>query len=219
MTFWTPARTESLQAPPHWKCGGISNISHWQKDQTAGVHTQAWCLFSLLLYIFCVSFFTPHKYGSCQIGSKARRLQMESFTLSQVSPLAEVFQKKKKKKDWEFVITDFKLCRLSRHSSSCSNRHPNVNVSLAQMIGPESLCVCLMPKCLKCRLCAPLDFSSSTPLSFLCDFVADAYAEKKTFLTSYKHGHIWSEYSVLNAFHRLSYLFGPKPSFPFKIHE
>lgn len=65
------------------------------------------------------------------------------------------------------MITNLKLCRLSRHSSSCSNRHLNVNVSLARVTGPESVCVCLMPKCLKCRLSAPLSFSFSARLSFL----------------------------------------------------
>lgn len=66
----------------------------------------------------------------------------------------------------EFVITTLKLCRLSRHSSRF-NRHLNINASLARAREPESVCVCLMPECLKCQRSAPLSFSFSARLSFL----------------------------------------------------
>lgn len=64
-----PARTESPQAPPHCKCVAISNISHWQKDLTAGVGTEAWLLFTHL-YLHHPP---PHQHhhDHCQIGSKA----------------------------------------------------------------------------------------------------------------------------------------------------
>lgn len=166
MTFWTPARTESLQAPPHCKCGGISNISHWQKDLTAGVHTRARLLFSLLFIYFCVPSFTPHILGSCQIGSKVDQIQRYSFTPLQMSPLEEVVSQKA-----ECVIRNLKLHRFFPDILLLyvSNQQLNVNVSLAPagLIGPESVCVCLTPKCLKCPLSAPLSFSLSIPLSFL----------------------------------------------------
>lgn len=42
-----------------------------------------------------------------------------------------------------------------------------MSLAPAGVIGPESVCVCLTPKCLKCPLSAPLSFSLSTPLSSL----------------------------------------------------
>lgn len=139
-------------------------------------HTQARLLSSLLFIYFSVSFFTPHKFGSCQIGSKAHRLQMYSFTLSQTSPLEEVCSQKaggggenKKKKSQSVWLeisnsTDFPDILLY-----VSNQHLNANVSpaRARVIGPESVCVCLTAKCLKCPLSAPLSSSLPAPLSSL----------------------------------------------------
>lgn len=169
MTFWTPARTESLQAPPQWKCGGISNISHWQKDLTAGVHTQARLLFFFFnIYIYIsvsLSFFAPHKFRSCQIGSKACRLQMYSF-YSIANFSAWRYALAWKKRAWLEIwnSTDFPDVLLY-----VSNQLLNVNVSLAPVgvIGP---------KCLKCPLSAPLSYS----VFLSSDFVADVYAEDTT---------------------------------------
>lgn len=85
-----------------------------------------------------------------------------TVVLYSLTGVSEVWCKKK----GQFVITTLQLCRLSRHSSSCFNRHLNINASLARAIGPESVCVCLMPECLKCQRSAALSFSFSARLSF-----------------------------------------------------
>lgn len=122
------------------------------------------------IYLFLCPFLytqppsAPDIFGSCQIGSKAHQLQMDPFSLSQTSPLEEVCSQKKASVWLEIAnSTDFSDTLLY-----VSNQHLNLNVSLAPagVIGPESVCVCLTPKCLKCPLSAPLSVSLSTPLSF-----------------------------------------------------
>lgn len=179
MTFWNPARTESLQAPPHWKCGGISNISHWQKDLTAGVHTQARLLSSLFFLLFFSvplslppphPLHPPHLSGSCQIGSKAHQIQRCSFySITDVFTWRKKKKKKKKQSVWLEISDSTAFPDIPLY---VSNQQLNVNASLAAvgMIGAESVCVCLTPKCLKCPLSAllfffpPLLYSFSFPL-------------------------------------------------------
>lgn len=171
MTFWNPARTESLQAPPHWKCGGISNISHWQKDLTACVHAQARLLFShLFIYLFPCLFLCPPPPTSppfirelpdwIKSTSNSKVLFYFFFTLSQTSSV-EGGGKKKKQSVWLEISDSTAFPDIPLY---VSNQQLNVNASLAPVgtIGAESVCVCLTPKCLKCPLSALL--SSPPPL-------------------------------------------------------
>lgn len=91
MTFWTPAKTESLQAPPHWKCGGISNNSHRQKDLTTGVHTQQLPPppHTSPIYLFMVLFIS-HVLGSFPL--RSNRHLVQRYTFYYTEEVNQVFQ-------------------------------------------------------------------------------------------------------------------------------
>lgn len=176
MTFWTPARTESLQAPPHWKCGGISNISHWQKDPTAGVHThKPDSSPPFYLYISLSLSLPPINLGVARLDQKRIHFKCTLLLYHKLLHLKRYAhrrrgvggrRKKKSQCVWLEISnsTDFPDILLY-----VSNQHLNANVSpaRARVIGPESVCVCLTAKCLKCPLSAPLSSSLPAPLSSL----------------------------------------------------